>query len=204
MNCCLYCHREFEPTNGKRQKFCSHDHYVRWYKDRPSLNKGKFKKGHKAWNESMKGIHLSPGSEFKKGNKPASWRPVGTVVIREGSRRGRGRRDGPRAYVKIAEPNIWKARAVIEWERANGPLPPGVLVHHKDRNTLNDTPGNLVVLTRAKHIEEHRKEYAGKAGASLRKFWKKNPQKNTMRIAKTLRSRYGDQCADRFLQGVPA
>lgn len=31
------------------------------------INNGRFKKGHKSWNNGMKGIHLSPSSEFKRG-----------------------------------------------------------------------------------------------------------------------------------------
>ena len=35
------------------------------------MNKGRFEKGHIPWNKNLKGIHLSPNSEFKKGMK--SW-----------------------------------------------------------------------------------------------------------------------------------
>ena len=35
------------------------------------LNKGYFKKEHIPWNKDLKGIHLSPKSEFKKGEKSA-------------------------------------------------------------------------------------------------------------------------------------
>ena len=33
-----------------------------------SVNKGSFKKGNKPWNKNLKGIHLSPDSEFKSGD----------------------------------------------------------------------------------------------------------------------------------------
>lgn len=35
------------------------------------MRKGDFKKGHTPWNKGMKGIHLSPKSEFKKGEHPS-------------------------------------------------------------------------------------------------------------------------------------
>ncbi len=80
-------------------------------------------------------------------------RLVGSVTIRTSRKTGK-----QRAWVKVAEPNAWKLRAVLVWEAVHGPLPRGMLVHHRDRNTLNDAPRNLQALTRSKHINEHRME----------------------------------------------
>lgn len=110
-----------------------------------------FPAGHKPWNKDLKGIHLSPGSEFIRGQDAHNKCPVGTVTIRR-----RARNDELRAYVKVAEPSTWKLRAVLVWEKANGPLPVGKLVHHKDRDSLNDALNNLEALTRREHIAEHR------------------------------------------------
>jgi hypothetical protein len=41
---------------------------------------------------------------------------------------------------------------------ANGSLPRGSVVHHKDRNSENDALDNLQAMTRAAHAEEHRSE----------------------------------------------
>ena len=42
------------------------------------MNKGTFKKGNNPWNKGLKGIHLSPASEFKEGQfdkeKHPSWK----------------------------------------------------------------------------------------------------------------------------------
>lgn len=81
--------------------------------------------------------------------------PVGSVRIRK--RHGRGGVE--RAWVKVAEPDVWKLRAQLVWEQANGPLPRGRVIHHKDEDTLNDALSNLEMLTKAAHLDEHRAEY---------------------------------------------
>lgn len=116
-----------------------------------------FPKGHVPWNRDMKGIHLSPASEFKKGNPSRSKVPVGTERVRK------DKRTGTRVFVKVAEPNAWKLRAVKVWEDANGPVPKGMLIHHHDHDKMHDDLSNLRCITRAQHAEEHRAEiYAGR------------------------------------------
>ena len=101
----------------------------------------------------MKGIRLSPKTEFKKGMVSDKRAPVGEV--RERKTKG----GVVRAFVKVAEPNVWQVRAKVVLEQHNGPLPRGYVIHHKDRNPLNDDLENLQAMTRAEHIEEHRNEF---------------------------------------------
>jgi len=115
--------------------------------------------------EIKPGQRLSPRTEFKAGQTAHNKMPIGSVTTRLvfGVRR---------AFVKVAEPNIWKPRAKVEWERANGrPLPRGHVVHHVDRNPLNDDPTNLMALTRAEHAREHLNEVraSGFSGEEARK-----------------------------------
>lgn len=56
-------------------------------------------------------------------------------------------------YVKVAESpsagqarDNWRPKGVVEWERANGPLPDGHVVMFADRNTRNFDPPNLVAV----------------------------------------------------------
>ncbi len=125
--------------------------------------KNAFQPGHTTWNAGMKGVHFSPATEFKPGHKPTVHYPVGSVRIRFFRRPNEHR-----AFVKIAEPNIWRLRARVVWETANGPIPKGNLVHHNDRDTLNDVIGNLSLETRASHLLEHRGEFEGARLAALR------------------------------------
>ena len=113
-------------------------------------NRSHFQKGHEPWNKGLKGIHLSPETQFKKGCESNRKLPVGSVTVRH-----RKREANPRAWVKIAEPNVWRERAKVNWERANGPIPRGMVVHHIDRDPLNDSPENLQCMSRADHMREH-------------------------------------------------
>ena len=122
----------------------------RWRAGKPPANA--FAPGHAAWNKDLKGIRLSPGSEFRPGSVPANRLPLGSETIRT------DRTKISRVFVKVADPNVWRPRAVLAWERANGPIVDDRVVHHRDRDTLNDDISNLELITRAAHIEEHREE----------------------------------------------
>jgi hypothetical protein len=77
---------------------------------------------------------------------------VGTITLRS-------RNNTTRAWIKTGEQNTWRPLAVVVWERENGPVPKGRIVHHRDHNSLNDRPGNLIAITRSQHLAEHRDEY---------------------------------------------
>jgi len=47
----------------------------------------------------------------------------------------------------------------LVWEREHGPIPPGMLVHHKDENKRNNKPWNLELKTRGDHNREHHQVY---------------------------------------------
>lgn len=101
-------------------------------------------------------LSLSPNAgTFKKGRPVHNHLPLGSVTVRTRVTKP----DGPRAYVKVAEPNIWRLRAVLVWEEENGPVPAGHIVHHHDRDTLNDDLSNLRLETRGEHLKEHRPEF---------------------------------------------
>lgn len=114
-----------------------------------------FKPGNVPWNKGMRGLRTTSATKFKRGNRPANWVPVGTVRIRT------TKRDGKKcAWVKVAEPNKWRQRRYVVWERAGGPeLPPGHFLHYCDGDTLNDTLTNLQVVDRAYHMNLHRPEF---------------------------------------------
>lgn len=89
---------------------------------------------------------------MKKGQRPKNWLPVGSVSERK-------HRGVIRAWIKVSEPSHWRLRAVVAWEDSHGTLPAGSVVHHKNRNPLDDRPENLEALTRAEHLAEHRSEF---------------------------------------------
>jgi hypothetical protein len=101
--------------------------------------------------EIKQGQRLSPRTEFKKGQRPRNTLEVGAVTIRKEKATGKFR-----AWVKIAEPNVWRHRYLVVWESVHGPIPKGMVVHHKDHDCLNDVIENLELKTRREHIAEHR------------------------------------------------
>lgn len=144
---CTECNIEFyRRTSHQRCKnqFCS---------KQCSLKNTAFKKKHEPWNKDMKGIHLSPYSEFKKGRISMTKVDIGSVKFRTRKREGYAR-----AFIKIAQPNKWIEKAKLVWITFNGSIPKGYVIHHKDRNPLNDSIDNLACLSRKDHIEEHRQD----------------------------------------------
>lgn len=105
---------------------------------------GHFPKGHKPWNKGKKGISYEgmKATQFKKGNRPQTWVPVGTESTTK---------DG---YVKIktAEPNKWQLKHRIVWEKANGPVPEGHAVIFGDGNKRNFDINNLLLVSRAQLV----------------------------------------------------
>jgi len=147
-----------EKCGNRPIRFCGNDCYHAWAKANKAY-RGTFPKGGKPWNRGVKGIHLSPATEFRKGQESNRKMPVGAVVVRQ----RKNRNEGARRFIKLAEPNKWGLYAVYLWESAHGPVPKGCVVHHRDHDSLNDTLDNLAVLTRAAHMQEHRDELnAGK------------------------------------------
>lgn len=98
-----------------------------------------------------KGVRRSTATEFRPGQRPANVLPVGAVTVRK-----RPRRHDVRAWVKVAEPNVWRPRALVVWEEANGrALRRGEVVHHVNGDSLDDRPENLEALSRSEHIRRH-------------------------------------------------
>ncbi len=110
----------------------------------------------------QKGQRISPQTEFKKGCVPKNKLPVGSVTIRQ------QRNDGPRAWIKTAEPNTWVPRAKWVWESSNGEVPKGFVVHHVNEDTIDDRIDNLRLLTRKEHRLLHQTEIqAGKKNGRM-------------------------------------
>lgn len=118
-------------------------------------NQTSFKRGLVPWN---KGVHkvTSPKclkTTFKRGVKPKNTLSVGSVTIRT-DKNGKRRR-----WIKTSDTYPrWTIYAQWIWEKTHGPIPKGLMVHHMDHDTLNDTLCNYSLVTRAQHINHHRPE----------------------------------------------
>lgn len=113
--------------------------------------------------------HRNTAGQFT--TKPQKY-AVGEVTVR--TRHSRG--GVQRAWVKIAEPNSWKLRAVLVWESVHGPAPRNRCIHHIDGNSLNDDPANLALVSMSEHLALHRSEHvidrrSKSATARAARFW---------------------------------
>jgi hypothetical protein len=50
----------------------------------------------------------------------------------------------------------WQERARKIWEKANGPIPKTMLIHHIDENYKNNALENLAMITFAEHMKIHK------------------------------------------------
>lgn len=93
-----------------------------------------------------KGVRMSPGTEFKAGQRPANWQPVGALRINS-----MGDLD-----IKVVDgPNGWVALRRYVWESEFGPIPPGMVVGVRNGDPHDTQPHNLVLTTRTGHLERH-------------------------------------------------
>lgn len=102
---------------------------------------GKFKKGQKPWNKGMKGLR-TPGSEkgwFKKGQKSATEKSLGSEYTSDGYVMVKVKMDGPRD-------KRWKLKHVLIWEKYNGPVPKDNVVTFLDGNKRNFDINNLACI----------------------------------------------------------
>lgn len=104
------------------------------------MSKGKFKKGHTPWNAGLKGIHLNPGTEFKKGEMVGknhySWKG-GIQVVKNDC-----------VYLNVgANQRVRRPKKV--YEDAYGEIPRGWILYHLDRDAHNDELDNLIAIPRA-------------------------------------------------------
>ena len=81
---------------------------------------------------------------FRKGQTPVNHKPVGTESVRRNYKRNQ-----MFVYVKVAEPNIWRMKHIMEWEKHNGPVPKGKAIIFADGNPQNTDIDNLVMVSRS-------------------------------------------------------
>ena len=108
-------HHYNEISNLMTKKF-KHEFTINQIKNainRYKLNtgfNGQFKKGNVPANKGKKGFMGANRTSFKKGNTPYNYKPVGSERITK---------DGY-IEVKVSDPNKWRLKHIIIWERENG------------------------------------------------------------------------------------
>ena len=89
-------------------------------------------------NKGLKGIGGWEPTQFKEGNRPWNYLPVGSERIN----------GDDYVDIKIDDPHKWKGKHILVWESINGPVPKGYVVIFGDRNRRNFEPDNLILVSR--------------------------------------------------------
>ena len=115
-------------------------------------NRGSFKKGSVPANKGKKmSAEVKAKLQhtfFKKGHKPHNTKHDGAITVRTLS-------DGNQyKYIRISE-SSWELYHRHLWEKANGPVPEGMLVYFKDGNSMNCVIENLALLSLADNMNRN-------------------------------------------------
>lgn len=98
-----------------------------------------YKKGCIPWNKGTKGLTKANKTSFKKGERPKSWKPVGSERID---------RDGY-TLIKIAEPKKWALKHRVIWEEHyKNKVPKRSVIIFADGDKTNLNVDNLICVTR--------------------------------------------------------
>lgn len=108
---------------------------------------GYFPPGNKPWSTGTKGICKPNASSFQKGNRPANWKPVGHERID---------RDGY-TLIKVEEPNVFKFKHRVLWEKEHGEIPDGFLIAFIDGDKSNfDDIANLELISKQENVRRNK------------------------------------------------
>lgn len=106
----------------------------------------RFSKGQTPWNAGIKGWKAGGNSvktQFKEGQNPHNWNPIGHERLTKDGYLQRKMTD-----TKCTRKDYRFVHHML-WEAVNGPVPPGHALAFKDGNKANITIDNLELLTRA-------------------------------------------------------
>ena len=93
---------------------------------------------------SPEGLARSAASRFKKGQRPSTWKPLGSERINV---------DGY-IEVKVAEGKPWRHKHRLMWEEAHGTVPDGYMVSFIDGNKQNCVLDNLYLITKTDNLRK--------------------------------------------------
>jgi hypothetical protein len=94
---------------------------------------GQFKKGGVPFNKNTVGLLKKNKTSFRKGNRPANYKPVGSERIDKDNN----------INVKVADPNKWISKHRHVWESKNGKLKKNHLIRFRDGDNRNFDIDNL-------------------------------------------------------------
>jgi hypothetical protein len=97
-----------------------------------------------------KGVHLSPGSEFKKGIVPKN-------TLYDGCIRVRNTHSIPYKWIRVSQGH-WRELHKVIWEKKYGDVPEGMIIIFKNKDSMDVRIGNLKLITMAQNLKRNRPE----------------------------------------------
>lgn len=145
-------HKEIEKLMNKKFEFDFTIDQIKNAINRYKLNtgfNGQFKKGNIPVNKGVKGIVYEgcKNTWFKKGQASINHRPVGSERINIYGY----------TEIKVLEPDKWRLKHQILWEKHNGAIPKDHVVIFGDRNKQNFSLDNLILVSRKQLLILNRK-----------------------------------------------
>jgi hypothetical protein len=113
----------------------------------------RFGAGHVPANKGLRRPGYSPGrmasTQFKPGQKPHTWKPIGTTRL---SKDGYLQR-------KVSDtgypPRDWVGVHILTWQKKHGPVPKGFAVAFKDRDRTHISLDNLELISRRELMQRN-------------------------------------------------
>ncbi len=112
----------------------------------PSGYNVRYQRGNQSWTKGKKWDEWMPeasqmksrATQFRKGQRPANYRPVGTIVCRPSN---------GYLWIKVQDkPAKWRMLQRVMWEEHNGPVPAGYRIMFKDNDPSNCVIENLMLV----------------------------------------------------------
>lgn len=88
---------------------------------------------------------------FKKGQLPHTTLYDGCITVRHDHPDRKGHRY---KWIRISKAK-WEMLHVHNWKKKHGPIPKGFIVAFKTADTMNCSPGNLMLITRAENMKRN-------------------------------------------------
>lgn len=122
------------------------ENQIRAYKKNHKISSGldgRYQKGSTPFNKGKKKYWVGgEETQFKKGQMPHNWKPLGSERITKDNY----------IQIKIQEGQFqknWRGKHILIWEEINGPLPKGHAIIFGDRDRRNFDIDNLICVSRA-------------------------------------------------------
>jgi len=123
--------------------------------------KGQFTKGNIPWNKDLKGIHLSPKSEFKKGERTGDKNNTWKGGIQE------PKNDCVHLYDGVGR-RIRRPKVIYEQEYGN--IPKGYVIYHLNGDKHDDRIENLKAISRKDLLRINSNKKRGLAQTEINGF----------------------------------